>query len=369
MAYRRTALLATALGAGPLTVQAQPSSPAQGPYISLGGGWSLLQPVFNHPRLAPQSLPSTRYRFDSGFTGAGSVGWGLGNGIRLDLEGTYAYNAVNNRVRTALPERTTGNQNTYGVFANVYYDLDLTKLGLDVTAFQPFVAVGAGVLWTHFAPLSSVSSNGDVFRTGGTGGNFAYQGIVGAAFPVEAVPGLKLSVDYRFVGIQSNSGAAGTLFTRTGVSKGTVDLSPALNHQVTVGLAYAFYHPAPPPPPSAPAPAPVAAASRTYLVFFDWDRADLTARARQIVAEAAQASTRVQTTRIEVGGYADRSGTARYNQELSVRRASAVRAELVRDGVPEGAISVQGFGEDRPLVPTADGVREPQNRRVEIVLR
>ncbi len=366
----RTMFLALTLPAVPFAAaHAQPNAPVQGPYVSLGGGWSLLQPVFNHPRLAPQSLPSTRYRFDSGFTGAGSVGWGLGNGIRLDLEGTYAYNAVNNRVRTALPERTTGNQNTYGVFANVYYDVDLTKFGLDVTAFQPFAAVGAGVLWTHFAPLSSVSGNGDVFRTGGTGANFAYQGIVGAAFPVEAVPGLKFSVDYRFVGIQSNSGAAGTLFTRTGVSKGTVDLSPALNHQVTVGLAYAFNHPAPPPPPEAPAPAPVAEATRSYLVFFDWDRADLTARARQIVAEAAQASTRVQTTRIEVSGYTDASGTPRYNQGLSVRRAEAVRAELVRNGVAADAITVQGFGENRPLVPTAQGVREPQNRRVEIVLR
>ena len=145
MAYWRTALLATALGVGPLSAQAQPS-PAQGPYVTLGGGWSLLQDVFDHPRLTPNSLPSARYRFDSGFTGAGSVGWGLGNGIRLDLEGTYAYNSVNNQVRTALPARTTGNQNTYGVFANVFYDVDLTKLGLDVTAVQPYVGVGAGVL-------------------------------------------------------------------------------------------------------------------------------------------------------------------------------------------------------------------------------
>ena len=61
--------------------------------------------------------------------------------------------------------------------------------------------------------------------------------------------------------------------------------------------------------------------------------------------------------------------TARYNQGLSVRRAEAVRAELVRNGVPRDAITVQGFGENRPLVPTAQGVREPQNRRVEIVLR
>ncbi len=104
-------------------------------------------------------------------------------------------------------------------------------------------------------------------------------------------------------------------------------------------------------------------------MFFDWDRADLTDRARQIVAKAAQATTRVQTTRIEVSGYTDTSGAKRYNQGPSVRRAEAVRAELVRLGVPRDAITAQDFGEDRPLVPTVQGVREPQNRRVEIVLR
>jgi outer membrane protein OmpA-like peptidoglycan-associated protein len=77
----------------------------------------------------------------------------------------------------------------------------------------------------------------------------------------------------------------------------------------------------------------------------------------------------VQTTHIEVKGYTDLSGTAAYNQLLSVRRARSVEAELVRDGVAEGAISIHGFGESDPLVATAKGVREPQNRRVEIVLR
>jgi OOP family OmpA-OmpF porin len=123
----------------------------------------------------------------------------------------------------------------------------------------------------------------------------------------------------------------------------------------------------PPPWPrsSRPQPAP----ARTYLVFFDWDRADLTDRARQIIADAAQNARTVGSTRIEVSGHADRTGTAQYNQRLSVRRAEAVAGELVRRGITRDQITVQGFGFDRPLVPTAMGVREPQNRRVEIVLR
>jgi outer membrane protein OmpA-like peptidoglycan-associated protein len=104
-------------------------------------------------------------------------------------------------------------------------------------------------------------------------------------------------------------------------------------------------------------------------VFFDWDRYNLTERARQIVAEAAQNSTRVQYTRIQVNGFTDTSGTAQYNQRLSVRRAETVAAELVKDGVPRNAISIQGFGETHLLVQTGPNVREPQNRRVEIIIQ
>ena len=124
----------------------------------------------------------------------------------------------------------------------------------------------------------------------------------------------------------------------------------------------------PPPPPAAPAAVPAAAVARSYLVFFDWDKATLTDRARQIIREAADNSTHVQYTRIEVNGYTDTSGTARYNQGLSVRRAQAVAGELVRNGVPAAAISIRGFGETNLLVPTGPGVREPQNRRVEIII-
>ena len=104
-------------------------------------------------------------------------------------------------------------------------------------------------------------------------------------------------------------------------------------------------------------------------MFFDWDKATLTERARMIIHEAAEASRHVQYTQIEVNGYTDTSGTPKYKQGLSVRRAQAVANELVRDGVPKDVISIQGFGETHLLVPTGPGVREPQNRRVEIIIR
>jgi outer membrane protein OmpA-like peptidoglycan-associated protein len=150
-----------------------------------------------------------------------------------------------------------------------------------------------------------------------------------------------------------------------------VRFSNDYNHSILVGLRYALFAPpaASPPTPQTMAPAPAPEAARTYLVFFDWDRADLNDRARQIIREAAQNATHVKLTRIEVNGYTDLSGTAAYNEGLSLRRARAVAAELTRDGVAQSSIDIHGYGETHPLVPTAAGVREPQNRRVEILFR
>ena len=115
---------------------------------------------------------------------------------------------------------------------------------------------------------------------------------------------------------------------------------------------------------AAPAPAP----ARTFLVFFDWDKANLTSRAKQIVGEAAKASQTTHVTKLNVNGYTDTSGAAGYNMKLSLRRANNVAAELVADGVPKSDIVIKGFGETHLRVPTGPNVLEPQNRRVAILL-
>ena len=88
----------------------------------------------------------------------------------------------------------------------------------------------------------------------------------------------------------------------------------------------------------------------------------------QVIRDAAEASRVVAVTRIDVTGHADRAGSARYNDRLSRRRANSVKQGLIANGVPEKDIIIYARGEREPLVPTRDGVREPQNRRVEIVL-
>jgi OmpA-OmpF porin, OOP family len=114
---------------------------------------------------------------------------------------------------------------------------------------------------------------------------------------------------------------------------------------------------------------PVAPREQSFLVFFDFDRADVTTEGDVVIRRAVENFRRGGSSRITATGHTDTVGTEAYNQRLSERRAEAVKAVLVRAGVPANQITTVARGESQPLVPTADGVREPQNRRVEIVLQ
>src|SRR3982750_2661032 len=119
-----------------------------------------------------------------------------------------------------------------------------------------------------------------------------------------------------------------------------------------------------------PTPAAVSGQAEpgSFLVYFGFDKATLDASARQVVAEAADEYKRTGAAQITVTGHADKAGRPAYNQALSERRAEAVRRELERHGVEATAVQGAADGENNPLVPTADGVADAQNRRVEIVM-
>jgi hypothetical protein len=122
----------------------------------------------------------------------------------------------------------------------------------------------------------------------------------------------------------------------------------------------------PPPQAVAPPPPPPPAAAPTFMVFFDWDRSNLSAQALATIKQASDAYRATGSARIQAIGHTDTSGPENYNMALSLRRANAVKGALVQNGVPATAIEVIGRGEANLLVQTGDGVREPQNRRVEI---
>ena len=119
----------------------------------------------------------------------------------------------------------------------------------------------------------------------------------------------------------------------------------------------------PPPPPPPPV---VQCSPGPFIVFFEWDRSDITPEAASILDNAVTQYQNCGGAQVQIAGHADRSGSAQYNVGLSQRRADAVRAYLTSRAIPEGVIATQAFGEERPRVDTADGVREVQNRRVEV---
>lgn len=355
----RSALLAATLLALPFAAQAQ-NAPVTGLYIGGAAGVNIMQnESINSVSGAggtTVNVNNTSIQTDVGAAAILSLGWGWGNGIRTEMQLNYRYNGLKdingpngNSGSLISNGRVSGSEQKYGPMPTVFYDF---------TTVSPVVVpyVGVGIGYQLVDEKLDFSGGGSESKTKGA---FAYQAILGAAFPIASVPGLSVTADYRFLGVTDRT---------YDVEGGSIKLGNDFNHAITVGVRYEFNHPAPPPPP-APMAAPAPAPARSYLVFFDWDKATLTPRAQQIIAEAAANSTKVKYTQIQVNGYTDTSGTPQYNQGLSMRRADAVAAELVKDGVPKNVIAIQGFGETHLLVPTGPGVREPQNRRVEIIIR
>ena len=117
-----------------------------------------------------------------------------------------------------------------------------------------------------------------------------------------------------------------------------------------------------------PAAPQVAAAPETFIVYFDWDSDAVDRSGDRVIDEAVTAANSLGIADFSITGHADRSGSDDYNLILSLRRADNVKAALIARGVDEAGISVAGRGEAEPAIVTDDGVREPANRRVEIIL-
>jgi len=123
--------------------------------------------------------------------------------------------------------------------------------------------------------------------------------------------------------------------------------------------------PAAAPPPAAKAPMP--ANSKLFVVYFNFNKYDLTADGQKVVDAAVAAYKAGGSPQVKIDGYTDLAGTQSYNLELSKKRALTVQAAMVKGGVPANAIVSAWHGKENPAVPTADGVREARNRRAEIV--
>jgi len=182
---------------------------------------------------------------------------------------------------------------------------------------------------------------------------FAAQGIVGATYRLSQHWDFMANYRYLFV------------------NEPELYFSPEVEmrkHTFTIGLRYGYNEPpaeaAPPPPPPPPPPAP-----KQFIVFFGYNKCNITAEADAVLSEAAAAAKSSGSAAVRIVGHTDTSGSAAYNQKLSECRANAAKTNLVGKGVSEGSISTSGKGESELMVQTGDGVKEPQNRRATVDLQ
>jgi OmpA-OmpF porin, OOP family len=312
-------------------------------YVGAEGSWTGLP----DQTITVPGLFSTSLKFNTGFNAGMRLGYEWGP-WRFEEEYSYRQNGLpNNLSLFGLPiTGISGNRHTNSIMTNVLYDF---TLGSPIT---PHFGVGIGAVNIH-----------DGVRLPGIGQfindstwQFGYQGIAGIRYNLS--PTLTLDLDYRYL--------ATTQPTFRILNNNLLRYRSGYNTNNFVASIIYRFAPRPPPPPipvTEPAAPP---AAQVFLVFFDWDRADLTPAGVEMVQQAVNVYKAGGSVRLQVTGYTDLSGSPGYNQRLSIRRANNVAKVLANSGVARSDMAVSGRGESDPRVATPPGVREPQNRRVEI---
>lgn len=307
---------------------------------------------------------SNEVDYDAGWGLTGSVGYRFDFGLRTEAEMAYRHSDVDVVTGTGSAANDGGGLHNWALMGNALYDFNTG------TRFTPYIGAGIGLAFVNADNMRSINA----LTFDDTKTTFAYQGIAG--FEVDLDGPWSFTADYRYFA---------TPDVKVSAASGAKAEIENASHNIVLGIRYTFAEPKPaakplpPQPAAAPTPAPVVAPKaaapvvapipQTYMVFFDWDKAVLTPEAKRIVASAAADFSKGKNVRIVVTGHADTSGPKDYNIKLSQRRAEAVKKEFVTHGVASDALVTRGAGEGELRVPTADGVREAQNRRAEIVFK
>ncbi len=342
---KKALITAAALMALPIASHAQ-SLQYPGFYIGAEGGLNWLlntsyPTTVSATGFGTGTVTTTTY-MNMGWVAGGVIGYDF-VGPRVELEGVYRDNTGTANIAAAgLTSNSFGlDVHQTSIMANVYYDFFAGE------TIVPYIGAGAGVAFLTASALNQVSSSTQ----------FAYQAIIGVGWNINEQ--FRVNLEGRYYGTTSPNFQffSGALSTSGQPSDN--------NFAAMIGLQYKFGAPTAPPP----VPPPPQVSAPSFMVFFDWDRSNLSQQALTTVRQAADAYKSKGSARITATGHTDTSGPANYNMALSLRRANAVKDALVRDGVPATAITVVGKGETDLLVPTGDGVREPQNRRVVIVIQ
>jgi outer membrane protein OmpA-like peptidoglycan-associated protein/opacity protein-like surface antigen len=383
-----------------------------GPALARDGAWyvggdfgpSIVEDV----DIALPGSQNVNLDFDYGVDGSVFVGYDFG-AFRIEAEASYKQADVE-EIDSTIPLPGTGTQRGFreagGGEANVLSFMlnGMFDFGED-DGLSGFIGGGVGIARVDFGNVRAFANRGAFLDDSDT--RFAWQAIAGVRQAL--TPNVDLHLRYRLFNVNDVQMAT---FNGTNIS------AEYRSHSILGGITFNFGVPTPAPEclapnfldangvcvaPQPPAPVicppgttgpdaagqctpippqmitcpdgtsvpqgtqcPAAPQLGPVIVYFGWDQDELTAEARGRLDEAAANYQRTGQAQIVIAGHADRSGSDRYNVGLSQRRANNVRDYLANRGVSAGSMTTQAFGEGRPQVETADGVREPQNRRVEI---
>ncbi len=353
---KKLSVSALALVAALCAASAAHADTTPGWYVGAGAGASLPQ---------DPSVRDSRGKFnardeDVNLDLLGNAGYAWHNGLRVEGEYFHNQNNTNHFDDVAgAGSQGSGHITNNAIFGNVLYDLNAEQFGMGKSRFTPYIGAGIG---PDFINVKSVGSSSVGYLKGDTL-DAAYQGIVGASTQLDA--NWAVTADYRYIAsfdpkVDSTTGGQGRMDNAS--------------HNIVLGVRYSFNCPAPMAKTTAPmvgahgATHATGVASSDFTVFFDFNKATITPEAHRIIAAAAAEFKKSGNAVITVTGHTDTVGSDGYNQKLSDKRANAVEVELKKLGVSTKSITETGVGKSDLLVPTADGVREAQNRRAEIVL-
>ena len=304
-------------------------------YVGLEGAWvSIPDAELTGSGLDP-------IEFDAGWGALGTVGYALKNSNwRIEGELGYRQNDV-----VASDGRTflDGELTEWSVFVNAVYDFKFhsDRLGISVGA-----GIGMDDPRLEFGSVKAQSWE------------VAAQGLVGLTYRLTQHTDLMLN--YRYTWIRD----ADMTLAFPGAPVETESELELTKHSISLGLRYGYNDP--PPPPVVVPPVVVPPAPKTFIIFFGFNKCNITAEADAVLSEAAASAKSNGSASVRIVGHTDTVGSNSYNQKLSECRANAAKSNLVGKGVSEGAISTSGKGESELMVQTGDSVKEPQNRRATV---
>jgi len=331
---------------------ATPAMAGTGWYLGLNGGWAAPENITISGAGAGGGAGGQFHLKDT-FRITGLVGYKWDNGLRVQAQVDYLDGKLKGFDPPPLggplcvAPGCTGSAPVWSIGAGIGYDIPIgNRWGIAIGA-------GGGAAFLH--------SSGPIIV--GSPVVFAWQAQGGFYF--EASDNLDIDLYYAFTQVSSSHFHNGAP-----PPAGPINFSEANANNIMLGFRYYLYHEPPPPPPYVPPPPPPPPMApppvKTFIVFFDFDKSNLTAEAQSVVTEAVAAAKANGWVKVMVTGHTDTVGSDTYNQALSERRAESVKDEMVRQGMSPADITTQGKSFHDPLVPTGPGVREPQNRRAVI---